>query len=966
MSTKTTPCAFTNHSSSTMHRWKITALAAAVAAFGLYSGEASALALGKINVKSALGEPLRAEIEVQQITAAEADSLQVKTASSAVFRSQGMDYSGTASGIKAQLQRRANGTAVIVLSSQRPVNDPFVDYVVDANWNSGQVVRSYTMLFDPPSSKRAEAAVTTAPQITSAAAPAPVPVAPRPAPPVRVIEEPLTTADSAPAPRSSSNGKSNRPGTRANIPPGATNNSGASSAGGDSVQVQRGDTAGRIAAQNKPADVSLDQMLIAVMQANPHAFVGGNVNRMKSGVTLTMPSAEQARSVSASKARQMVAAQSRDFNNYRHQLAAKAAPAQVASDTRSAGGKVEAQVNDQKTQTAAPDQLKLSKEGAKGSKSAEASVSKAEQANADQARMSELEKNRKELEALQKAANGKTTTAGGAPAPASTKPADGSTGGIPVTAASPTAAAPAPAAAAPTPATPAPAAATPAAPAVAATPAAPAAAPAEAPAVVAAAPAEAPAAPAPAPAPAPKPKPVTPPPPAPEPSFFDDLLENPLLPAAGGAAILALLGGLWWRNKKAKQANAGASDSVMESSLSQDSFFGASGGQHIDTSVSAMTTGASSLAYTPSQLDAGDVDPVAEADVYLAYGRDLQAEEILKEALRTNPMRSALHAKLAEIYAKRKDRLALESIAKEARQLTGGAGPEWLRIAALGQELDPANALYQSGSAIVPSAESLTPAGIAAERAQPIPFENTQPPTMTAAHHGAESDFGPVSGLDFAMSGQLTDAPDVPAAPIVPAAAPVAPVVAAPSPNLNAGIATAAAAGAAALGAGLAATPAPAPAIPAATMDDFDRQLAEALSIPSELSPSKLATEQQSLETQPGALDFNLSDFDTPSTAQLPISDATTRTMDFDMTSLSLDLPGSSLPERTHPAALAEDVAGLEMDDSDPLTTKLTLAQEFLAIGDKEGARSLAQEVLAETTSATVKAQAQRLIDQSA
>ena len=149
-------------------------------------------------------------------------------------------------------------------------------------------------------------------------------------------------------------------------------------------------------------------------------------------------------------------------------------------------------------------------------------------------------------------------------------------------------------------------------------------------------------------------------------------------------------------------------------------------------------------------------------------------------------------------------------------------------------------------------------------------------------------------------------------------------------------------------------------------MGDFDRQLAEALNIPSELSPAPSSLNVQGLETQPGALDFKMSDFDMPSTAQLPITDATTRSMDFDMTSLSvLDLPLSGEPERTHPAALPDDVPGLEMDDSDPLTTKLTLAQEFLAIGDKEGARSLAQEVLSESTSPTVKAQAQRLIDQS-
>ena len=926
MSTKTTPCAFTIQSNSTMHRWKITALAAAVAAFGLYSGEASALALGKINVKSALGEPLRAEIEVQQISAAEADTLQVKTAASSVFRAQGMDYSPTAGGVKAVLQRRANGTAVIVLTTQRPINDPFVDYVVDANWNAGQVVRSYTMLFDPPNMKKAEAPVTTAPQITDSA-PAPVAAAPRP--PVRVVEEPMTTSEPAAAPaRASSKSRSS---SRANIPETATNQSGGGGSG-DAVRVQRGDTLGRIAAANKPAGVSLDQMLIAVVQANPHAFVGGNVNRMKSNVSLNMPSADQARAVSASKARQMVAAQSRDFNNYRHQLASKAAPAQVATDTRAASGKVEGSADDKKAQTITPDQLKLSKEAAKGTKTAENSVSKAQQANADQERTSELNKNLEELNKLKDAAGTKPTTsvtAESAPAPATPAPAAGSNpSGIAVATGATT---PAPVAAAPV--------------------AAPADAPASAPAPV-----EPPA--APAPAPAPKPAPVPPPAPVEEPSFVDGLMENPLAPAAAGLGVLALLGGLWYRNKKRKEALVGETDSAMESNLAQDSFFGASGGQHIDTSVSALTTGASSLAYSPSQLDAGDVDPVAEADVYLAYGRDLQAEEILKEALRTNPSRSALHAKLAEIYSKRKDRLALESIAKEARQLTGGAGPDWLRIAALGQELDPTNNLYLNTTVTPASAKAMEPGAAAAALAQPIAFENTQPPTMVAPA-GVHSDFGPVSGLDFAMSSQLTDSPAAAAGFVASA-----PAHAAPTHH------AAAVAGTAAVAAGLAAVAthaaAPAPAVPAATMDDFDRQLAEALNIPSELSPAtKPVTIPQGLETQPGSLDFQMSDFDVKSTAQLPMTDKTTRSMDFDLTSLSLDIPGSGEPERTQPAALPDEVPGLEMDDSDPLATKLTLAQEFLAIGDKEGARSLAQEVLHESTSPTVKAQAQRLIDQS-
>ncbi|MEG1203188.1 MAG: FimV/HubP family polar landmark protein, partial [Comamonas sp.] len=245
-----------------------------------------------------------------------------------------------------------------------------------------------------------------------------------------------------------------------------------------------------------------------------------------------------------------------------------------------------------------------------------------------------------------------------------------------------------------------------------------------------------------------------------------------------------------------------------------------------------------------------------------------------------------------------------------------------------------------------PSAESFSPAAVAAAaaaaRAQPIAFENTQPPAMTQVADG-HSDFGPISGLDFAMSSQLTEAPD--AVPDFLASASAAPVVAAPvaAPII----------------------PAEPLAMPAATMDDFDRQLAEALSIPSELQPTRSSTLSQGLETQPSSLDFQMSDFEGHSTAQLPITDKTTHTMDFDMTSLSLELPGTGEPDRTHPAALADDVQGLEMDDSDPLATKLTLAQEFLAIGDKEGALSLAQEVLTESTSPTIKAQAQRLVEQS-
>ena len=103
-------------------------------------------------------------------------------------------------------------------------------------------------------------------------------------------------------------------------------------AGSDNtVTVRPGDTAGRIANAHRPASVSLDQMLVAMAQANPKAFVDGNVNRLRSGAVLQMPSESAAQATPASEARQIVAAQSRDFNEFRRRLAGAAPTAQVAA-----------------------------------------------------------------------------------------------------------------------------------------------------------------------------------------------------------------------------------------------------------------------------------------------------------------------------------------------------------------------------------------------------------------------------------------------------------------------------------------------------------------------------------------------------------------------------------------------------------------------------------------------------------
>ncbi|WP_157667694.1 FimV family protein [Comamonas serinivorans] len=464
--------------------------------------------------------------------------------------------------------------------------------------------------------------------------------------------------------------------------------------------MNRGDTAGRLAAANLPANVSLDQMLVAMLRANPDAFVGGNVNRLRAGAVLTLPTAEEASAVSTQQARRTIVAQSRDFNQYRQGLGRNAPRVRAAEGGQSAAGSVQSDVK--APTAAASDGSKLVVDpSSQETRKAAAAAKQAERAELNQ-RKAELDRTRKELEALATASKPAPSPS---PVAAAPTPAPGIT--VPVApVVTPQASVAAPATPVAPPAAPvveAAASPVPAASELIALPAVDAASSTE-PAANAVAPeASAPASAASAAA-TPKPKrSLPPPPPAPEPSFLDGVMDNPLPWGVGALAILGGLGFLASRARKKKAtSDDGASDSeFIESRLQPDSFFDASGGQQVNTQEPRASTGnVTSMAYSPSQLDAaGDVDPVAEADVYLAYGRDMQAEEILKEALHTTPERVAIYRKLLEIYAKRRDTKAFEELATQLRDRTQGQGDDWAKVAELGNELDPGNPLYKGNSA---------------------------------------------------------------------------------------------------------------------------------------------------------------------------------------------------------------------------------------------------------------------------
>lgn len=403
---------------------------------------------------------------------------------------------------------------------------------------------------------------------------------------------------------------------------------------------------------------------------------------------------------------------------------------------------------------------------------------------------------------------------------------------------------------------------------------------------------------------------------------------------AAAALIAVLIGFLLYRVLGRKRRDAG--DSVfIESRIPKDSFFGASGGESVDTKNRGNSV-VSSLSYSPSQLDAGDVDPVAEADVYLAYGRDLQAEEILREALRVNPERTAIHLKLLEIHAKRRDLRAYEALATEVHRLTGGNGTEWNRVVELGKDLDPGNPLYEVGSKGVTAAEAAAFAGtLAAASAAPAPA----PIAETAAAAPPPAFVPSVAPLDFDLD--LSKPPTPPAAtapapisaslPPVPAPSAVRDI---PRPmTMNGGVNGGVNGGMNGAINGSAVSH----VVPKLDLEnDFD-------TAPGALEPmAKTASASEEL-TQPA-----------PLRAGLPTDSGF---IEFDMSSLA------GLSNRPSGDTERGRLEPIEDGGENPHAIKLSLARELKALGDVEGARSLVEEVAAES-SGDVKAEAKQLLGQ--
>ncbi|AYR25498.1 FimV/HubP family polar landmark protein [Herbaspirillum rubrisubalbicans] len=771
---------------------------------------AHAAGLGKLTVLSALGQPLRAEIEVTSVSAEEAGKLTARLAPAEAFRRANMDYNPVLSSLSFVIEQR-QGRHFIRISSSQPVSDPFVDLLLELSAGNARQMREYTFLLDPADSKTPRnaqvapltpgnapaattpaaapaaapatpAAVAPAAEPTPAAAPVAAPAAPvaaaTPAPaatpaapaasapssaPIPISgEEPAASIVQRPAPSALAEELIRRqqaspdntpasaspdavaavPSASGSVKPAAAAPAGSAAApAGKSgeYRVKPGDTLAGIATRNQPANVSLDQMLIALYRANPDAFQGNNINRLRAGKILAIPDQPSAAAVDRDEARSMVVAQAQDFNAYRNKLAGQVANAPAGkpgSSRHSGGGKITTRVEERAGNQDARDRLELSRANKGRGKTGNTGTAAEDKAASERAlaeandRVKDLEKN---VDNLQKLLELKNKTIAEMSAQQQ-KPADAAKPAVADNGAAKAENQPAEAAT-PTPA------------------------------------------PTPAPAAATTPQPVASAKPTDKGdksggSFLDKVKENPYIVAGAGVlvALLAAGGGVLAMRRRKKKTEDGPTEPTIEpepapapapepaAAIAEPS------PEPVAEAPAAEVAEAEPVA-AAAPVEEAPVDPIAEADMYIAYGRDEQAEDILKLALQTQPERQALHSKLLEIYAKRGDVANFNRVALNLHALSGGLNEAWVKAAALGLELDPTNPLY-GGAPAEPEPVVAEEPGMEFDLSDFKGAELQPEPVATAAAAAAPMDLG--KDIDFDLDLENGAKPDA-SEPILPA-----------------------------------------------------------------------------------------------------------------------------------------------------------------------------------------------------
>ncbi len=616
----------------------------------LYAGTAHAISLTSISVRSYLGQNLVAEVDVLNISPQEEASLSVSIGAPKAFLDLNMDYSQSIGDAQVELLRRPDGTRYIKLRSARPIAEPFVDLVIEVNSSIAKIVRPYRLLLDPPPSHDGDIM---APELAQ-----------RMSGPSNTALGSSTTEITPVAPA----GTAKTAGVKS--PKRADENQASAPETGLNILVRRGDTAGKIANRLKPDTSSIEQMLIALLQSNTQAFIRGNVNLIQEGATLYVPPAETVDQVDAKEARTRLAAQSLAFNTLQ-QSGKQQLYAAKGTEYSTASPVLANPSNAKSHDEARVDALKLSKNTKVDKKEVEKleKIAKEKNKQSELERAAELAKNIRELDALAKASSAPPLPSAG-PAP-QVVTAAAAVGTAPVAASLPGASSAENAAS------------TFAGASQASPPSLPKAPLANASSVDALA---------------------TPP------DFLDVAMETAFDSLGAVLAALGVLavgvGAVGWAHKRKKKKSSPDAPAPADKSAAPwanitelgDSAYG---GDQVDTSLSNTKIPAENSVF------AAELDPVAEADVYLAYGKDEPAEEILREGLAQDPKRVAIHVKLAEIYAARRDTANFAIHGAQVQSLAGASSVEWAQIQTLGQALEPTNPRYQATQAQAPALQTI-------------------------------------------------------------------------------------------------------------------------------------------------------------------------------------------------------------------------------------------------------------------
>ena len=609
-----------------------------------------ALGLGEIHLNSALNQPFDADIDLVSAADEDLSALRASLASGDTFSRYGLEKPAYLADFTFRVVRGANGQDVLKVTSPRPVTEPFVTLLVEANWPRGRLLREYTVLLDPPvyaPAARAAAAPVAAPRVTAAPSP-------QPRDPESGSAEPFGAAP--PPGTGSSLDTSARPARTSVAAP--------SISAGSTYRVRQNDTLWKIANSAYPGTRSdVNRAMVAIYQSNPQAFEG-NINVLRAGSLLKVPSASDVSAISESAAAAEV---SRQYRMWREGVPA-------AEGSEAASGRLRLVTPEQGTPAASTATTQAQAGSAASSAGSAQLQSRVQQLEAELAEARRLlEVRNAELATLQAQAGtaqpGATASPGAAPGEA------------------PTVSETAP-------------------------PAGPAA---EAPA----APVEA--APAPAPKPAAKPRKASTPKPKPEaaPSLLERLGEYwwvllGLLAAALGYAFFKRgrsAGGA--KEVDLQEALARTTTDLRATSVrTRDSDILVEERRPVEPLAAPRATPAPRAAEPgrragavddtlsgdgPVSIEAGD--PLAEADFHMAYGLYDQAADLVQLAIKREPMRRDLKLKLLEIFFVWGNRDRFLDQAREMSASRGDAQPsEWDKVLIMGKQLAPDDVLFAGAS----------------------------------------------------------------------------------------------------------------------------------------------------------------------------------------------------------------------------------------------------------------------------